>query len=95
METKDKISAIFATQIGDGNMSNKAEKTCKPRSGEKQNDFISRCIKEQMDKGETQDKAKGMCYGIWRGEKAKQEARKTIFQSINLLAKCILNSFKK
>ncbi len=67
-------------------MKDKVEKVCKPRGGEKQSDFISRCIREQMHGGKTQDEAKGMCYGIWRGEKAKQG----IFKSLNAAIKRII-----
>lgn len=79
----------FCLQKGT-NMSNKAEKACTPRSGEKQNDFISRCIKEEMNKGTPQKEAQGKCYGIWRGEKAKQ----IIVKSLNYILKRIISRIK-
>ena len=91
MNTNDKISAIMATQIGEITNKKNIEKACKPRGGEKQNEFISRCIKEQMGKGKTQDEAKGMCYGIWRGEKAKQ----SIFKSFNMALKRIIKGLNE
>lgn len=94
-ETSSKIAwaAVNRYREGKKTMQNKAEKVCTPRSGEKQNDFISRCIKEEMDKGTPQDQAKGKCYGIWRGEKTK-EARKTILQSVNRLAKYLIKKIR-
>lgn len=68
----------------------KVEKTCKPRGGEKQNEFISRCIKEQMDKGKNQEEAQGMCYGIWRGEKIK----KSIYKGLSKVLKSIIKRVK-
>lgn len=69
------------------NISNKAEKACTPKLGEKQSDFISRCIKTEMDKGISQNEAKGKCYGIWRGEKTKQ----SIVKSLNVILKRIID----
>jgi len=39
-----------------------------PNAGEKQSEFISRCVKVVMDEGRTQQQALGKCYGIWRGK---------------------------
>lgn len=48
---------------------------CMPVPGfsESENEFISRCVKEVMGEGATQDQAIGKCYGIWsnRGKVAK------------------------
>ena len=71
-------------------MKAKIEKTCKPRGGEKQNDFISRCIKEEMNKGTSQDQAQGKCYGIWRGEKIK----KSIYKGLSKVLKSIIKRVK-
>ena len=85
-----KATSFCLKQKGNKIMKDKAEKTCKPRGDEKQNEFISRCIKEQMGKGKTQDDAKGMCHDIWRGEKAKQG----IFKSFNAVLKMIIERIK-
>jgi len=37
-----------------------------PRAGEKQSDFISRCVKQVVGEGKTQDQALGQCYGVFR-----------------------------
>ena len=45
-----------------------------PRSGEKQSDFIGRCVKQVIGEGKDQQAALGQCYGVWRqhhGGKAK------------------------
>ena len=42
---------------------------CTPGSGEKQNEFVSRCIKQARDDGKPEDEAQGMCYGIWNETK--------------------------
>ena len=38
----------------------------KPRAGEKQSAYISRCVKEVMGEGQDQKAALGQCYGMWR-----------------------------
>jgi len=70
-------------------MSNKAEKSCSPGPGEDKTKFISRCIKEQMNKGKTQEEAKGMCYGIWSAKKSRDDLKKAIFAGINTVIKNI------
>ncbi len=72
----------------------KVTKTCKPRGGEKQQDFISRCISEEVSAGTPQDEAQGKCYGIWRQAK-KSEARKALIKALNFIAKKMLKSIKK
>lgn len=42
---------------------------CKPRSGEKRNDFVSRCVPLAIAEGKTQDQAVGMCEGIFTESK--------------------------
>jgi len=37
-----------------------------PRENEEKSDFISRCVKEVMDEGKSQEQALGQCYGVWR-----------------------------
>lgn len=47
----------------------------KPKGGEKEEDFIGRCVSEIIHEGKlTQEQALGKCYGIWRqGGKSKTE----------------------
>lgn len=43
-----------------------------PRKGEKQSNFISRCIKYVVDKeGKNQEQAAAICYSIWKNKKRK------------------------
>jgi hypothetical protein len=37
-----------------------------PSEGEKQSDFIGRCVRQVMGEGKQQQAALGECYGIWR-----------------------------
>jgi hypothetical protein len=37
-----------------------------PREGEKQSDYIGRCVKQVMGEGKSQKQALGQCYGMWR-----------------------------
>lgn len=41
----------------------------KPKAGESEQDYISRCIPMVMKEGKTQEQAAGQCYGMWRGRK--------------------------
>lgn len=44
----------------------------KPKKGEKQSDYVSRCVKYVMKKeGATQKQALGKCYGMFRHHKKK------------------------
>ncbi len=43
-----------------------------PRSGESEQDFVSRCIPEVLKEGATQDQAAGKCYGIYRNAKKSE-----------------------
>lgn len=40
-----------------------------PKPNEKESDYISRCVKEVMAEGATQEQALGKCYGMWKGSK--------------------------
>ena len=40
-----------------------------PKEGEKQSDYISRCVKQVMAEGATQEQALGKCYGMFRQAK--------------------------
>jgi hypothetical protein len=59
---------------------------CTPRGGEKQNEFVSRCIKTARDDGKEQDEAVGMCEGIWNNAK-KSMVNMKITKAAGLLAK--------
>jgi len=37
-----------------------------PKSGEREQDFISRCISTEIDAGYEQDQAAAICYSVWR-----------------------------
>jgi hypothetical protein len=65
--------------------------------GESEQEFISRCIGEEISSGKEQDQAAAICYSYWRQDKmskisdtaAKVHARvayDTDFRGINLLA---------
>ena len=64
----------------------------KPHSGEKQKDFISRCIPYLIKEGKSQEQAAGACYGIWKNK--MEEMQQTDNSIINFLfptAKPIIN----
>jgi hypothetical protein len=67
---------------------------CTPRGGEKQNEFVSRCIKQARDDGKEQEQAVGMCENIWR-EAKKSETRHVMFKSLANLANSIGNFLSK
>jgi len=37
-----------------------------PKSGEREQEFISRCISTEIDAGYEQDQAAAICYSVWR-----------------------------
>lgn len=37
-----------------------------PKPGEKQSDYISRCVEEVMGEGKSREEALGKCYGMWK-----------------------------
>lgn len=47
--------------------------TVKPN--EDKNKFISRCVKQMMHEGKTQQQSLGACYGMWRQHKRKGIAK--------------------
>lgn len=68
-----------------------------PKSGETENEFVSRCIGEEIKSGKPQDQAAAICYSVWRrGEmkNIKGTSQKVMakikydsdFRGINLLA---------
>lgn len=67
------------------------KKSCTPRGGESEQDFISRCIREEIKAGATQDEAAGKCYGIWR----QKQARKTLLKQLESCKKRLEKVIKK
>lgn len=63
----------------------------KPAAGEKQNNFINRCVKQVMNEGSTQDQALGKCYGIWNDTK---KAEKKIIENVKKSVKEMSNFLK-
>jgi hypothetical protein len=68
-----------------------------PKKGEREQDFISRCIGEEVSAGYSQEQSAAICYSYWRKDKmskivdptAKVMAKvayDTDFRGINLLA---------
>lgn len=47
-----------------------------PRPSETENEFISRCVSNEMNKGMTQDQALGACYAVWKEKKMRSEILK-------------------
>ena len=39
-----------------------------PQKGEDKSSYISRCVKQVMAEGKTQDQALGKCYGMWENK---------------------------
>lgn len=46
----------------------------KPKPDEEKQDFISRCIEDEVNQGMAQDEAAGMCYDLW------EESKKSVFK---------------
>jgi hypothetical protein len=44
----------------------------KPQSGEREDDFISRCIGTEIGAGIPQDQAVAICYSTWREDKGEK-----------------------
>jgi hypothetical protein len=44
------------------------------KPGEKQKDFMSRCISHHVDTGRPQKQAVAICYSMWRDGKGKEKA---------------------
>ena len=58
----------------------KVIKACAPKAGEKQQEFVSRCIADLTNKGEGKDKDQraAICYSSWRDSKKSEVIQKTI-----------------
>jgi membrane protein involved in colicin uptake len=48
------------------------KKGCEPQAGETENDFMGRCVSDEVNNGKEQDQAVAVCMSIW-GEKVKKE----------------------
>jgi hypothetical protein len=57
----------------------------KPIEGEKQNDFVSRCIKAEQGSGRPQEQIQAMCFQAWRDRFKEQTTMKTKPQSKRLI----------
>lgn len=49
----------------------------KPIKGEKQNDFVSRCIKAEQGSGRPQEQVQAICFQAWRDRFKEEKAMKT------------------
>ena len=56
----------------------------KPKPNEKESEYISRCVKQVVSEGKTQQEALGQCYGMFRQSK-KGEIKKTLTQVMKIL----------
>jgi len=57
----------------------------KPKPGESEQDFISRCVPIVMNEGDTKDQALGKCYGIYRNIK-KDEMFKVAGKMLDIIS---------
>lgn len=46
-----------------------------PRKGESQDDFMSRCVTEYQDEGETTEQAQKICSAIWHDKRNSTSKR--------------------
>ena len=44
----------------------------KPKPDEKQTEFISRCIKNEINNGKEQKQSAAICYSIWKNRNKKK-----------------------
>ena len=72
----------------------KIEKACSVKVGESRNDFVSRCVKEQMDKGKSQDEALGMCEGMFNEAKKSEALNKELFRVVQSIRKSMIDIIK-
>lgn len=47
----------------------------KPRKNESKEEFISRCISEEVKNGHTQEQAIAMCYTKWEAKKSTKDIK--------------------
>ena len=55
----------------------------KPKSGETEQDYISRCIGEEISAGYEQDQAAAICYNTWRERMSKMSTQEKVLKKIN------------
>jgi len=67
---------------------------CSVKSGEDRNTFVSRCVKEEMDKGTDQEAAVGKCEGIYN-EAKKSETRHVMFKSLTDLCSMVCKAITR
>lgn len=69
--TKDQATKIAGKVYWEQQAAKKTDSSgpCKPAAGEKEYDFMGRCIRHMTDdKGRDHDAAVGACLGIWNGK---------------------------
>jgi len=54
----------------------------KPKSGETEQEFISRCIGTEIDAGYEQDQAAAICYNAWRERLSKMTTQQRVASKI-------------
>jgi hypothetical protein len=55
----------------------------KPKSNETEQEFIGRCIGEEINAGYPQDQAAAICYSVWREGKMKKSTTSKVAMKIN------------
>lgn len=60
----------------------------RPRPGEDQNSFISRCIPAVMREGKDQEQAAAICFDLWRGRVASAEQEQRLKAAEGLRKAC-------
>lgn len=58
-----------------------------PKSGENQNDYVSRCMSALKDDDKPQKQKVAICFTTWRQKKTKNEIKKKLYDCIDLLKK--------
>ena len=56
----------------------------KPKSGERRDDFISRCISTEIEAGYSQEVAGAICYTKWKEEKMKKSNQRVAAKIQNI-----------
>jgi len=47
----------------------------KPRKNETQDEFVSRCVGEEINSGKEQAQAVAICYDIWKTSRRKKDSQ--------------------
>jgi hypothetical protein len=55
-----------------------------PRTGEKREDFLKRCIPQVIDEGREQDQAVAICHSLWRKKETgmEEEVKSTVWEAL-------------